>query len=490
MSRNCCTCFTEVPEAETFGCSGGHHLCSQCLENFVKVKLDQNAKEIVCPEGDCHVVLAHEAILAHLSEEMRHQFLTRMEMLADSNLRVCINCPQLVRRTRSNKVKCGSCNTSFCFLHEDAHKDRLCPGEGESLYAQMRTCVWRAWNTKTCPSCNHPIEKNGGCDHMTCRCGFEICWRCGGPYAKNGRRGHSFDLFPHPQSLKYCCNDSKMWAKRVSLVTVGAPVVITGFALAAPLALVAGTIVLTYRGLGSLVRSVRRQLMRRPAVIARRQARALAEAETAVCRSMCVAAGTTCRYCTGELDCIHIFLDDHSCSLCGHRTMPECEHRFVDGACIFCDLPLTPMPTRRLRLPMPEPIPRAADTPNPRVAGAEGEDDEALTRLTRLAAQLREMREELGVAPEPLRAFSPPPAVVLAQGEAARRARSESLHTRRHRRSLSLPSLKNPLSDADAAPASPTLKADHASCARAAAAAAAAAVPDSPIGMFALETLT
>jgi hypothetical protein len=26
---------------------------------------------------------------------------------------------------------------------------------------------------------NRLIQKNGGCDHMTCKCGYEMCWRCG-----------------------------------------------------------------------------------------------------------------------------------------------------------------------------------------------------------------------------------------------------------------------------------------------------------------------
>ncbi|KAG9307464.1 hypothetical protein G9A89_017294 [Geosiphon pyriformis] len=44
-------------------------------------------------------------------------------------------------------------------------------------------------NTKACPRCKSKIEKNGGCNHMTCKapgCGYEFCWIClarhGGPH--------------------------------------------------------------------------------------------------------------------------------------------------------------------------------------------------------------------------------------------------------------------------------------------------------------------
>lgn len=37
---------------------------------------------------------------------------------------------------------------------------------------------------KQCPSCKFWVEKNKGCDHMTCRCGYEFCFRCGAKYGE------------------------------------------------------------------------------------------------------------------------------------------------------------------------------------------------------------------------------------------------------------------------------------------------------------------
>lgn len=37
-------------------------------------------------------------------------------------------------------------------------------------------------NTKACPRCGEYIEKNGGCDHMTCRCGYQFWWSTLNPY--------------------------------------------------------------------------------------------------------------------------------------------------------------------------------------------------------------------------------------------------------------------------------------------------------------------
>ena len=31
---------------------------------------------------------------------------------------------------------------------------------------------------KKCPHCRHPMEKDGGCQHISCRCGHGFCWEC------------------------------------------------------------------------------------------------------------------------------------------------------------------------------------------------------------------------------------------------------------------------------------------------------------------------
>jgi len=42
------------------------------------------------------------------------------------------------------------------------------------------TMHWITANTKPCPKCGKLVEKNGGCNLMTCRCGQHFCWLCGG----------------------------------------------------------------------------------------------------------------------------------------------------------------------------------------------------------------------------------------------------------------------------------------------------------------------
>lgn len=88
------------------------------------------------------------------------------------------------------------CGTAFCFYCEkDAHvpvecyylqmfSDKLKEGEEEGV--SNNSDLWVRVNSKNCPKCKSPIEKNAGCMHMTCyNCKYEFCWLCMGDYRKH-----------------------------------------------------------------------------------------------------------------------------------------------------------------------------------------------------------------------------------------------------------------------------------------------------------------
>ena len=91
-------------------------------------------------------------------------------------------------------VRCH-CGLTFCFsCKQDDHVPALCDHMRDWAKKEKddsETANWITANTKDCPKCKSPIEKNGGCNHMTCRpaaggCGHEFCWLCFGDW-----RGHT-----------------------------------------------------------------------------------------------------------------------------------------------------------------------------------------------------------------------------------------------------------------------------------------------------------
>jgi hypothetical protein len=79
-----------------------------------------------------------------------------------------VNCPQPgcvgLGYIGFDSVMCFVCEHQWSLL------DGVAPGD------DLPGCL------KDCPKCNVQIEKNGGCDHMTCRCGYEFYWSTLLPY--------------------------------------------------------------------------------------------------------------------------------------------------------------------------------------------------------------------------------------------------------------------------------------------------------------------
>lgn len=63
--------------------------------------------------------------------------------------------------------------------------------------AESENLNWILANTKPCPKCHRPIEKNQGCMHMTCsQCSYQFCWLCLASWTEHGERTGGF----------YACN--------------------------------------------------------------------------------------------------------------------------------------------------------------------------------------------------------------------------------------------------------------------------------------------
>ena len=119
--------------------------------------------------------------------------------------------------TNGPLFRCHACGFRVCVIHNVPwHKGETCtefdyrtmPGLKKAEEIASAKTIRKT--TKTCPqrSCRAPIEKNRGCDHMTCKrflhngksgcsfrtgikCGHEFCWHCLAPYKAIRKKGNS-----------------------------------------------------------------------------------------------------------------------------------------------------------------------------------------------------------------------------------------------------------------------------------------------------------
>lgn len=78
-------------------------------------------------------------------------------------------------------ARCGRCQIDTCrHCRTRDHPGRGCTADQATEQVRALAVV-AGW--KSCPRCQHMVERNGGCLHMTCRppagCGTEFCYRCG-----------------------------------------------------------------------------------------------------------------------------------------------------------------------------------------------------------------------------------------------------------------------------------------------------------------------
>jgi ariadne-1 len=97
----------------------------------------------------------------------------------------------------AKQVECSKCKYRFCWAcKNESHFPSSCNSAGQWLTkcsSEAENIQWiLAKTNKRCPKCKVHIEKNQGCNHMTCRkhaggCGYEFCWLCKGDWTKHGR---------------------------------------------------------------------------------------------------------------------------------------------------------------------------------------------------------------------------------------------------------------------------------------------------------------
>ncbi|KAJ1256951.1 hypothetical protein BS78_K261000 [Paspalum vaginatum] len=170
------------------GCS--HFYCGDCWRGYIRAAVGNGMRclSLQCPDPSCSAAVVRELVDAAAGDEDRARYarFALRSYVEDSGggIRWCPG-PGCTRAVEF--LACGGdgdptttdvfcdCRHGFCWrCGEEAHQPVSCD----------TTTNWILTNTKNCPSCRRPIEKNQGCNHMTCTapCRHHFCWLCLDPW--------------------------------------------------------------------------------------------------------------------------------------------------------------------------------------------------------------------------------------------------------------------------------------------------------------------
>ncbi|KAJ3433248.1 e3 ubiquitin-protein ligase ari5-related [Anaeramoeba flamelloides] len=211
--RKCTICYTQQrgKKRHSLGCR--HFFCKKCWNEYVNSSTQQGKVGCIgCMSYKCSRRASDRFLLKVVTNKVFYNYKLRLvkQYISNSN-KFCLcpspSCGQLC--SLDANIVFGSdalcaCGHRFCFkCHGECHSPLSCEQvqrwEKDNNF-NSATKEWILQHTKPCPKCNNLIEKNGGCNHMTCRkegngCGYEFCWVCLKEWKEHGSNWYECKFF-------------------------------------------------------------------------------------------------------------------------------------------------------------------------------------------------------------------------------------------------------------------------------------------------------
>ncbi|XP_010530857.1 PREDICTED: probable E3 ubiquitin-protein ligase ARI2 isoform X2 [Tarenaya hassleriana] len=187
----CVICIEDVPGDQMTRMDCGHCFCNN-LHFTVKINEGQS-RRIRCMAPKCNAICDEDVVRSLVGKsrpdlaEKFDRFLLESYIEDNKMVKWCPSTPHCGNAIRVEddklcEVEC-SCGCQFCFsCLSETHSPCSClmwEQWRKKCRDELEAVKWITVNTKACPKCGKPVEKDGGCNLVTCICRQSFCWLCG-----------------------------------------------------------------------------------------------------------------------------------------------------------------------------------------------------------------------------------------------------------------------------------------------------------------------
>ncbi len=213
-SFDCPICFDSKNSNEIITLPCQDQACANCLTQWITLKTSENNYTIddqtPCIMAGCKKDLCLQEIynkIPILSQQKMDEVLLQVYFSKQCDIRKCpnFNCSFAgIIDTKSPctfPLQCDLCETKWRDKQHFTTFEKIIDylKNLSNVNAEELSQSWIKQKSKQCPDCHVNIEKNGGCDHMTCRnCGHQFCWICSRKYPKHSELIHIYRQYLFP----------------------------------------------------------------------------------------------------------------------------------------------------------------------------------------------------------------------------------------------------------------------------------------------------
>ncbi|CAA3005548.1 probable E3 ubiquitin- ligase RNF217 [Olea europaea subsp. europaea] len=180
--------------------SCSHSFCYDCTSKHIMSRIEDKVKIVICPALNCNTVLDADICRLMIPNDaiIRWDESLCQSLIPESQKVYCPfnDCSAMFvndSRALITEVKCLVCHRSFCAkCRVPWHPEFTCR-EFQKLYSKrggkdevMVKTLAKKKSWQRCPKCKMYVEKSDGCIHITCRCKYEFCYRCGSKWTGSG----------------------------------------------------------------------------------------------------------------------------------------------------------------------------------------------------------------------------------------------------------------------------------------------------------------